>query len=270
MSVLPIDTTPAHTFGSILRGMQWTDLSVEEVLMRPGLEVGAHRHDGAQIYFVLEGDYEERQQGQAYRLGPGSAWFRPPRECHENSVVGGDPVLTLIITVEGDRLAHLQRVSRQSKPLHSVILNEVRSEMVREIRGGDSTAAVALEGWTLVLLSHTERMLAEGGRQAPEWLADAVQFIERTYRSPVSLLTVARHVAVHPATLAAAFRRYHHRSVGEWIRDLRLRYAHDALVSTNRPIKEIALEAGFYDQAHFGRHFKSRFGTSPASLRARS
>lgn len=266
----PIEPTPAHTFGSVLRGMQWPDLSVEEVLMPPGLDVAEHRHNGAQIYFVLEGDYVERQGGKAYLLGPGSAWFRPPRECHENSVVGGEPVLTLIVTIEGERLAHLQRANHPSTYLHSVILNEVRGEIVREIRAGDATAAMALEGWTLLLLSHTERMLADTGSRTPEWLADAVQFIERSYRAPLSLVTVAKHVAVHPATLAAAFRRYHHRSVGEWIRDLRLRYAHDALVSSNRPIKEIALEAGFYDQAHFGRHFKIRFGVSPASVRSHS
>jgi AraC family transcriptional regulator len=97
-----------------------------------------------------------------------------------------------------------------------------------------------------------------------------VQYIERSYRMRLSLTTVARHVGVHPATLAAAFRRYHHRSVGEWIRDLRLRYAHDALITSRRPIKEIAVEAGFYDQAHFGRHFKIRFGVSPASVRSRA
>jgi AraC-like DNA-binding protein/quercetin dioxygenase-like cupin family protein len=245
MSVYPIDSTPAHTFGSVLRGMEWPDLSVEEVLMPPGLDVAEHRHNGAQIYFVLEGDYVERQQGNEYRLGPGSAWFRPPRERHENSVVGDEPVLTLIVTIEGERLARLGRLTHESTYLQSVILNEVRSEILREIRAGDATAAVALEGWTLLLLSHTERMLSDAGARAPEWLGAAIQFIERSYRTPVSLVSVARHVAVHPATLAAAFRRYHHRSVGEWIRDLRLRYAHEALVSTSRPIKEIALEAGF-------------------------
>jgi len=270
MSVPAIEPVAAHTFGSVLRGMQWEDLSVEEALMRPGHAVGAHRHDGAQIYFVLEGDYEERQQGTAHRLGPGAAWFRPPRACHENAVVGDGPVLTLIITIEGERLTRLQQASGQSMPLHSVVLNEVRGEIVRELRAGDANAATALEGWTLVLLSQAQRMLASGDTRAPEWLADAVRFIERCYRSPLSLASIARHVAVHPATLAAAFRRYHRRSVGEWIRDLRLRYAHEALVSTNRPIKEIALEAGFYDQAHFGRHFKTRFGTSPAAVRSRS
>src|ERR1700710_1316044 len=66
--VLSIEATSSHTFGSVLRGVQWNDLSVEEVLMPPGLNVAEHRHDGAQIYFVLEGNYLERQQEQTHRL----------------------------------------------------------------------------------------------------------------------------------------------------------------------------------------------------------
>jgi AraC-like DNA-binding protein/quercetin dioxygenase-like cupin family protein len=260
----------AHTFGSVLRGQQWDGLSVEEVLMPPQLEVGEHRHDGAQIYFVLEGNYSERLHGRTNALGPGAAWFRRPNEIHENRVEGDDAVLTLIVTVEGDRLSCLERRSLNSSYLHSVLLNEVRSELVREIRSGDSDAVLALEGWTLLLLSRAQRALSTGEDRPPEWLENAVHFIEHAYLQPLSLDTVAEHVGVHPATLAAGFRRFHRRSVGCWIRDLRLRYAHDALMKSRRPIKEIALESGFYDQAHFGRHFKRHYGISPAAVRLKA
>ena len=260
----------AHTFGSVLRGQHWDGLSVEEVLMPVHLEVGEHRHDGAQIYFVLEGNYTERLHGHTNPLGPGAAWFRRPHEIHANRVEGDEPVLTLIVTVEGDRLSCLERRALHSSYLHSAMLNEVRGELVREIRSGESDALLALEGWTLLLLSRAQRALYTGEDRPPDWLESAVEFIEHSYLEPLSLETVAEHAGVHPATLAAGFRRFHRRSVGCWIRDLRLRYAHDALMKSKRPIKEIALEAGFYDQAHFGRHFKRCYGISPAALRLKN
>jgi AraC family transcriptional regulator len=268
--VMSTGLAAAHTFGAVLRGHQWDGLSVEEVLMPPRLDVGEHRHDGAQIYFVLEGDYSEQLHGRMNHLGPGAAWFRRPQEPHSNRVQGDDAVLTLIVTVEGDRLSYLERRAPESSYLHSVLLNEVRTELVREIRSGDADAALSLEGWTLLLLSRTQRALCTGSDRAPHWLEHAVDFIEKSYRQPLTLDAVAAHVGVHAATLAAGFRRYHRRSVGSWIRDLRLRYAHEALIATKRPIKEIALEAGFYDQAHFGRHFKRCYGVSPAALRGRN
>jgi AraC-like DNA-binding protein len=254
----------AHTSGTVLRGRDLDGISVEEVLMPPGLSVPDHAHDGAQIYFVLEGNYIEN----AHELGPGSAWFRPPRQQHRNAVIGSDPALTLIVTIDERRFARTERRSSSAHELHSLLLGETRSELLRELRNADAETSTALEGWSLVLLSRVERALAGMPPARPEWLNDAISYMERSYRQPLSLSGIAAHVAVHPATLAAAFRRFHQTSVGEYLRALRLDYARDAVLHSQRPIKEIALAAGFYDQAHFGRHFKRRFGVSPARLRS--
>ena len=256
-----------HTAGSVLRGLDFDGVSVEEVLMPERLVVPEHLHDGAQIYFVLEGTYVETLRGRANVLRPGAAWFRPPRARHENAVAGDESALTLIVTFDNRRFASLERQCGAARRLPSMLLDDVRREITREIGRGDAATRVALEGWTLLLLSRAARCRA-GEDGAPEWLADAMQFIERAYCGPLSLATVAAHVGAHPATVAAAFRRFRGVSVGEFIRDRRLERARAALVESRRPIKEIALDSGFYDQAHFGRLFKRRYGLSPASLRS--
>jgi AraC family transcriptional regulator len=262
----------AHTFGAIVRGRELRGLSVEEVLMPPGLCVPEHGHEGAQIYFLLEGEYTETIRGERHCLRPGGAWLRPPRESHRNEVLGDDAALTLIVTIEAQRFTELAATA-SPRPLHSVVLGEVRDELLRELRGGDEASATALEGWSLLLLSRTQRLLTAGADragpgEAPEWLQDARAYLEASFRGPVSLSTAAARVGVHPATLAAAFRRLLGASVGEYIRDLRLRSARQSLLDTRLPIDEIALECGFYDQAHLGRCFRRRFGASPAAFRA--
>jgi AraC family transcriptional regulator len=257
-----------HTSGSVLRGVEFDGICVEEVLMPERLVVPEHQHDGAQIYFVLEGTYVETLRGTPQTLRPGAAWFRPPRACHENSVLGHDPALTLIVTFDPSRFASVERQCAAARPLPSMLLEDLRTEMSRELRRGDAATTMALEGWALLLLSRAARWNEDKRGEAPQWLGDAVQYIERTYAEHLSLASVAHHVGAHPATLAAAFRRFHRTSVGEFIRDLRLRHARSALVQSRRPIKEIALESGFYDQAHFGRLFKRQYGISPASMRA--
>lgn len=260
--------TAAHTFGAIVRGRELTGMSVEEVIMRPGLRVPEHGHEGAQIYFLLEGCYAETVRGRRHELRPGAAWFRPPREPHCNEVLGPEPALTLIVTIEEDRFHGAARRAAAPRPLHSILLDEARGELLREMRSCDAAAAHALEGWALLLLSRTERALADVAIDAPEWLADATQYARRCYCQPLSLADVAAHVGVHPATLAAAFRRHYRTSVGDYIRELRLRHARAALVASKQPLKQIAVEAGFFDQAHFGRCFLRRFGVSPGAFRA--
>ena len=257
----------AHTFGKILRGRTFDGLSVEEVLMPRSLRVGSHAHEGAQIYFLLEGTYVEACKTGRHTLQAGQTWFRPAGEAHENAVLGDDPALTLIVTVERCRYDRLEHLSVGPAQLQSLLIDELRAELVRELRGGDASAAVALEAWALLLLTRTERLLATGSLAAPRWLPDAVHFIETSWQQPISLAGVAMHVGVHPATLAAAFRRFHHTSVGAYLRRCRLAHACEALLQTNEPIKSIAVDAGFYDQAHFGRCFKAQYGVTPAAAR---
>jgi AraC family transcriptional regulator len=264
----PERVVASHTFGSVLRGFDFDGLSVEEVVMPRGLVVPEHGHEGGQIYFVLEGTYVETIRGRSHLLPAGAAWFRPPAEGHANRVDGDEEVLTLIATFDRSRLASLERRAWSPRGLQSLVLDEVRTEIVREIRRGDAVSSMALQGWTLLLLSRTARLLCGGENGAPEWLGEALRFIERSYRQPLTLSAVAAHVAVHPATLATAFRRFHQMSVGQCIRELRLRYARNELLESRRPLKDIALDAGFYDQAHFGKVFKHRFGVSPAALRS--
>jgi len=52
------------------------------------------------------------------------------------------------------------------------------------------------------------------------------------------------------------------------VRELRLAAARRQLAGSKQPIGDIALDCGFYDQAHLGRCFRRRYGTSPAAFRA--
>lgn len=255
----------ATTSGSVLRGRDLGGMSVEEALMPAGLAVPEHRHDGAQVYFLLEGEYSETLRGKEHRLHPGAAWFRPPGETHRNAVLGTEPALTLILTVDENRCASLAR--RPAGSLSSLLLDEARRELLRELHSGDPAAALAVEGWALLLLSRVERLGERTEAGAPEWLQEAVSYLGRRYGESVSLSSAAAHVGVHPATLAAAFRRFRSTSVGEYVRELRLAHARSALERTRRPLEEVAAEAGFFDQAHLGRLFRRRFGVTPAAYR---
>jgi AraC family transcriptional regulator len=67
--------------------------------------------------------------------------------------------------------------------------------------------------------------------------------------------------------LSRAFRRVYGQTIGECIRKARVRSAAHLLLSSRRPISEIATECGFCDQAHLSRAFKRIFGLTPAAYR---
>jgi len=104
----------------------------------------------------------------------------------------------------------------------------------------------------------------------PDWLSNAARLIHSDYSHSIRLSQVAAAAGVHPVTLAVAFRRQFGKSVGRYVTDLRITHAKQELENTQRPIAEIALEAGFYDESHMGRVFRARFGISPGAIRRQS
>jgi AraC family transcriptional regulator len=75
---------------------------------------------------------------------------------------------------------------------------------------------------------------------------------------------------VHPAHLAREFRRRRHCTIGGYVRRLRVEFACRELSSTDAPLAEIALAAGFSHQSHLTRTFKELTGMTPAKFRALS
>ncbi len=231
--------------------------------MPGGLRLARHAHEGGQLVFVLEGSYAERWRHRSLRLRPGSVIFRPPGEPHANDFDAGG-ALALVVSYRRDRLAGLAACRR---PLElPSLLADLRGPVELERRRDDPASALALEGLGLLLAARVGRWSA---RRRPEWLTDALRFIDDHHAEPIALAGVATAVGQHRTTVAAAFRRWLGRSVGESIRAAQVRHALDGLRRSGRPLAEVAIDAGFYDQAHMGRWIKRTTGATPAEVRRR-
>lgn len=254
----------ADSHGECLRGCDFDGIRVSEVAMPAGLELRRHLHSSGQVVFVLEGSYREYWRRERALLSPGSILYRPPGEPHTNRF-GEAEVLALVVAYERERLAGLAPLGRPVRL--PTILADLRERMIVELGRHDAASAHALEGLALLLLARVERVGSPA--RWPEWLREALSVIDSRFGEPISLSSVATAVEVHRATLAAGFRRYLDRSVGEVIREVRVRHALEALRRTRRPLAEIAIAAGFCDQPHMGRQVKRVTGLTPAEVRAR-
>lgn len=252
------------SFGRELRTCRLGDVRIAEVAVPAGVRMARHAHESGQVVFVLEGRYRERWRHRAVELAPGSVIYRPPAEAHAN-VFGGDEVLALLVAYDPARLRALgpPRGPRELRPL----LGDLRARIEAEWSRGDPASRAALEGIALLLLSRALR--GGGAAQRPDWLRAALAFVERRWAEAPGLSRVAEEVGVHRATVAAGFRRHCGRSVGQVVRDLRLAHALDAIRGSRRPLAEIAVDCGFYDQSHLGRCVKRATGATPAELRRR-
>ncbi|MCW5589148.1 MAG: helix-turn-helix domain-containing protein [Legionellales bacterium] len=95
----------------------------------------------------------------------------------------------------------------------------------------------------------------------------AIRFIYDNINQPMQLEDIAKSVGVSLSSLKRLFNELIDQSPGYFIRRLRMEFAFLSLQQRQDSILEIALNAGFEDQAAFSRSFKEIFGYSPRHAR---
>jgi PAS domain S-box-containing protein len=98
------------------------------------------------------------------------------------------------------------------------------------------------------------------------------RLVERIRRSPAEAAPVqelARQAGLSARQLQRRFLDLFGVGVKEFVVRARIHEAAEDLRAGTKPIAQVALDAGFYDQSTFTRHFRRRAGLTPAQYRRR-
>jgi AraC family transcriptional regulator len=146
-------------------------------------------------------------------------------------------------------------------------LPQLGARLYREFNKTDTAAKLAIEGLALELLAEAARQRSSAIGVPPPWLRQAREMIVEHFSETLKLTQIAAEVGVHPVYLATAFRKKFGVTIGEFVRKLRIEHACAELVKRKIPLTEIATQAGFADQSHFSKVFKSYVGMTPHKYR---
>jgi AraC family transcriptional regulator len=146
-------------------------------------------------------------------------------------------------------------------------LLQLGARLHREVWREDRLAALCIESLALELIAEISRTGAPGPER-PRWLDRALEYVQAHFRGIFTLAQMAEAAEVHPVHLARGFRRQQGMTVGDYVRSLRIDWACRELVATDRPIVDIAVDAGFCDHSHMTRVFRRHTGLTPSEFRA--
>jgi AraC family transcriptional regulator len=248
-------------------------LVASETRYAPGVQLAEHYHDGATLSLVFRGGYEEGIGRRSHYCEPLTLVYKPPRISHTNRI-GREGLHGLFVEIAPERFAEqgdIVGAVPDAVCVSSATSRALVARARREIRERATGYELALEGLLLELWAETARRRAGApgamSRPAPPWLARAREYLHAHFRDSIGLTEVARAAGVHPVHLAQVFRRRHGRSVGEYVRELRIEFACRALGDRAQAVGRVALSAGFADHSHFARTFKARTGLTPSEYR---
>jgi AraC family transcriptional regulator len=244
-------------------------LYLTETAHPAGYRIPKHSHQVASLYLLLAGSLTEQFGREDVERKANELIFTPADQPHSNVFLGrGGRCLIM----ELHPVLHSQLSEITGLP---TILKSFRGQpgwlarrLYNEFLFGDAVAPMVIEGLVLEIFGEIGR---EPHRPCDLGLqrkaSQAREFLDANFARPVSLRDAAHVVDLHPVHLARIFRQHYHCSIGDYIRRRRVDFVCTQLSASDKPLAEIASEAGFCDQAHLTRTFHKLTGLTPGQHR---
>lgn len=263
---LPVDLCRYHVDQMDVAGLYLT-----ETIHPAAYQIPLHAHHLESLYLVLSGSMTEKLGRESVTREAGDLVYIPPGELHSERFHGrgGHCVMIELQPIVAARIADCGRLPASPVSLSGPSVWLAR-RLFCEFKSYDSLSPMVLEGISLELFAQICHEHFGPQEQYPLSKIDyAQELLDQRFAQSISLAEVAREVGLHPVYLARLFRRRHRCSVGEYLRRRRTEFACLRLANSRKPLVEIASEAGFCDQAHLTRTFRTLLGCTPADYRRR-
>jgi AraC-like DNA-binding protein len=243
----------------------------------PGAAYQKHRHDTYAIGVTDSGVQVFDYRGAVRASTPGQVVVLYPDEAHDGRAGTDEGFGYRIVYVEPSLLADAVRALR-GRPGPLPFVSPPVSTNARLSRAIDAAFRAPLESLAvdsvIVDLAHELMAGARGGpgsvisrRVDVRAVERARQFLEAEKTRVVHSLELESVTGLSRYDLSRQFRIVLGTSPYRYLLMRRLEFARER-IHQGRPLVEVALDAGFADQAHLTRAFRSAFGLTPARYRA--
>lgn len=257
-------------FGAHEVSVRGNHLLISRTRHAPALRTPAHSHSVMCLHFVLQGLYDEYTRAGHHQIEPGWVLFKPSGEVHWNEF-RSQGATTIRIELEPDAIPSLTRhLPGRLTSFRCPHLASLARRVDNELCAIDELTPVVAESLVLEMFALVARMPSSGASRSSALARLCASLLEERFMESYALGDAAHELGVDRTVLARAFRREFGRTVGEFIRELRVEYIASRLREVPpRSLSQLALEAGFSDQSHLTRSFKSVYGCPPGTWRRR-
>ncbi|MCS6835290.1 MAG: AraC family transcriptional regulator [Anaerolineae bacterium] len=246
-----------------------------------------HRHDFYEVFLIVSGMVNHHINGNTEQLSQGCLVFIRPDDRHYFSGVTDHNCrlinLAFARSLFDDLAAFLGPQVVQSSLLQSdqpptVWLSSTeRSQLADEFqRWGKQLYRPKAESrleLRVMLAGVLTRYYLNNARStsklrpAPDWLTEICQKMYEEKHFIEGRAALMRLANRSPEYVNRTFRLYLNMTPSEFINGLRLDYAAELLLQTQRSVIDICFETGFGNLSHFYHRFKERWGCSPEQFR---
>ena len=258
------------TLGNRIRAADFRDFSVAEARYAPGASLESHEHDFTYLSLVLHGEFEERV-GRQVELARSASVVVMPRGVVHGECIGAPGARSVTVTLKRtllEKAAGGRLALARWRWFHGGRVARLMFGAYREYLRADAETELGLSEFLFASLGAIEGERDAKVGSSSRCVAAAAELLRARSTRGVRLAEVADDLRKDPAYLARAFRRQMGCTMSQYRRRVWVRQAAHFLSSTEAPLSEVALKAGFADQSHLCRVFKAELGVTPHAYRA--
>jgi AraC-like DNA-binding protein len=225
--------------------------------------IDPHRHDWPNLTVYLTGAFTEHFEDGEIRIAGPSVIVHPAGSEHANDIAV-EGLETFGVMFDPAWLTNTGFSAKYDRPLHwvggsvSAAARHLASEWMRPGSTEKQLAAATNRFFEMAMSNAVPRR--------PTWLKSVSRDLE--LHDAEATQAIADRLNLNPAWLARAYRASTGEGMQETVRRQHIETAIRLLRSSSLQLAEVALQAGFCDQAHMNRCFRAVLGCTPRAIRS--
>jgi AraC family transcriptional regulator len=228
-----------------------------------------HFHENPYFMYVLQGNLYDINKKTRTHCESGSLIFHNWQEAHYNTK---ETSYARGFHIEFPRKWFDQRkldisLWEGSRLIGHPRLHYLLGKLYFEFKCQDSYSELSIELLLLQLCENIQTIEFLPDKE-PAWVGSLRQILHEDSEN-VNLKSLSRQLGIHPVHISRAVPKYFASSLGDYLRQQKIKQALSYILNENYSLTEIANICGFSDQSHFTRTFKDYFNKTPSEFRKR-
>lgn len=247
--------------------------------------LGPHTHDFYEFFLVTQGKMKHIVNSTQQILADGNLIFIRPNDCHYYEIVENSNssfinlafskrVIEALFDYLGESFPWEDFLTSPTPP--TILLSKTDSEILKiklealNLIALDDKAGKRFELRTLLVELFTRYMLTNDKNNAkpiPIWLSNLLDEMKSKNNFTRGISAMTEISSKCHEYICREMKKHLNQTPTKFINELRLDYAANLILSTDKSVLSISLEAGFDNLSHFNHLFKEKYKVSPSTFR---
>ena len=235
----------------------------------PNDYVSEHSHNSFECVFYMDGHGTITVEGEVLEYDGPTITLVPPSVKHDERT--RDFTRLYILLFQGNSMSIPRQFSYLRLTEEQVgIFLDLFSKMLEEEKNKKSHYQEMINAYFELVLCHFLRETGAGDKtRSPEneLVSRMKTYMKENYSQDIDFSQIASSLGYSYDRLRHIFRQKTNTSIHQYLLNCRLYAAKQMILTTDMPIKDIAVQCGFHSSVHFTNFFKSKMNVSPSEFR---